>query len=50
MRALYEASPSSDKRLEIVDGGGHGTQLFDESDSGQQLQDDVLDFVVAAFS
>ena len=49
VRSLYDASAAPEKRLEIVEGGGHGTQLFREPGSGRELQDDVVDFIVSAF-
>lgn len=49
VRELYQASTSPEKQLEIVEGGGHGTQLFRDRYADLGLEDDVLDFIVDTF-
>ena len=49
VRELYAASGSPSKKLAIDDSGYHGTDMFRESDHGEQLEARVLRFVLGTF-
>jgi len=47
VESLYEAVPGDDKRLVVVEGGGHGTTLFEFGDRGTRLQAELDRFLKA---
>lgn len=49
VQQLFDASPSTDKKLIINDSGFHGTDMFSRSTDGDELRQRVFDFITSTF-
>jgi dienelactone hydrolase len=49
VRTLFAASGAANKELLIDDSGYHGTDLFREADSGEELMQRVFEFITSTF-